>query len=1346
MGTSGNDTISGTEGNDLLQGFGGDDVLFGLGGDDTLDGGVGVDIMSGGAGSDVYFVDSIDDIVREDRGQGRDIVYASVSYILRRGVDVELLVADGRAGTQALNLSGNEIANIIYGNNGANILLGDGGDDVLLGFGGDDNLNGGAGADIMNGGVGDDIYLVDNLDDIIQENAGEGRDIVFASVSYILREGAAAELLLAENRQSTAAIDLKGNSTDNIIYGSEGANFLAGGGGDDVLLGFGGNDTLDGGTGADILAGGIGDDIYLVDSVDDVVLEDAGEGRDFVYANVSYVLRAGVSAEALLTDNQAGTRAINLAGNEFDNIIQGNAGANILTGGGGSDILLGFEGDDVLDGGTGADLINGGSGNDIYLVDSIDDIVLENPGQGRDSVYSSVSYILREGVEVELLLAGDRNSFAALSLTGNSFANNIQGNAGANVLDGGGGADILVGLGGNDIYYVDDADDVVVEGEGEGTDSVYTSVSYALSAGQSVERLFALAQLPGAVGINLTGNEFANSLYGNNLSNVIDGLNGNDILIGGAGADVFCFATALGTGNIDIITDFEVGSDRILLGGFAGQSFFALASGALGSGAFRSGVAAADADDRIIYDSNSGALLYDADGVGGIAAVQFATLSPGLALTATHFTVSGAPNNLPVLTSGEAASVAENSPASTVVYTASATDADGDRIVFSLSGQHADRLNIDSTTGQVRLNSPADFETLNSYSFTVHAMDSSGLGSSRTVKLTVADVPDTPSGAPYVVIDTGSNDTAGTAQALDRARFAPVSDPNVSDGSLPSARIEGSVSPANDADFFTLTLKEGELLILDVDGTTSLDSLIRVFGPAGVEVAENDDQVSFDAGSTAHSGVTHNLDSLIRFRAPASGSYTFSIQSYSSDSGPTSSGSYVINVSIGPPATRAQIDEENILSLISGSSWSGGSVTYGFPTSASQYAPGEGEKEKVNAFETLNLTQRGAVRQIVGQVAGYTNLAISEVSFNPGAAQMRYAMSDEPNTAHAYYPGAGNGGDSWYNNNGALNTSTEDPNDRHFPRFDNPVVGGYGYMTFVHETGHALGLKHGHESPALSPDRDSMEFSVMTYRSYIGAQDSNFRNETWGFAQTFMMYDIAALQRMYGADFTYNADNSIYSWDPMTGAFLVNGATQWTPGGNRVFMTVWDGGGIDTYDLSNYSTDVTLDLRPGGWTTTSAVQLANLGNGNMARGNVANALLFNGDSRSLIENAIGGAGNDVLIANQAVNRLAGGAGADIFRFNAVTDTGRGDLADVITDFVSGSDRMDLSGIDANSNSADDDPFTFVGTAAFTGQAGQLRYEVSGSGIRLFADVNGDAVPDFELVVGSPTITAADFIL
>ena len=125
-----------------------------------------------------------------------------------------------------------------------------------------------------------------------------------------------------------------------------------------------------------------------------------------------------------------------------------------------------------------------------------------------------------------------------------------------------------------------------------------------------------------------------------------------------------------------------------------------------------------------------------------------------------------------------------------------------------------------------------------------------------------------------------------------------------------------------------------------------------------------------------------------------------------------------------------------------------------------------------------------------------------------------------------------------------------------------------------------------------------------------------------------MMYDIAAIQYMYGANFNFNAGNTVYKWSPTTGQEFINGVAQTAPGGNTIFMTIWDGGGNDTYDFSNYTTSLKIDLQPGSWTTASTAQLADLGNGHVAIGNIANALLYQNNPASLIENAIGGSGND----------------------------------------------------------------------------------------------------------------------
>ena len=1036
------------------------------------------------------------------------------------------------------------------------------------------------------------------------------------------------------------------------------------------------------------------------------MVEAADDGaRDLVRSSVSYALGSFLDDLTL-----TGAAAIDGTGNALANVITGNGAAN------------------RLDGGAGADTMAGGDGDDVYVVDQAGDQVIEASAAGTDTVRSAISYTLGANVENLELTGND-----PLQGIGNALANRITGNNGANHLDGGAGADRLEGGNGDDSYVVDHAGDLVVEAAGGGTDSVASSVGFTL--GDQVENL----TLTGGGAIDGTGNGLANAITGNAGANRLEGAGGDDVLdgqggddtinggsgsdflTGGAGADAFEFTAALGAANVDRITDFGPG-DVIRLGGAAGQPFAALATGALADFAFRVGPAAADADDRIIYDSATGALYYDADGSGGGAAIRFATLADAPPLSAADFVITGPANHAPTVTSGSTASIAENSPTSTIVYQVTAADADGDHVFLSLGGADAVHFTLDST-GAVRFVASPDFEVRDSYTVTVQAMDSSGAASTKDVTISVTDVNE--NSGPYAISDAEANNSIGQAQALDRALFSVTNNPNLPDPSLPSAVITGSVSPLGDEDFFSISLKQGELLILDVDGTNALDAFVTVFGPNGVEMGFNDDQgQTFDPGSSPHSGVGHNLDSLLRFRVPADGVYYFSIRSYEDEeAGPTSSGAYTLNVSLGPVGTKDEIDQENAQALLSGFSWSTLNLTYSFPQSSADYGPGEGTDEIAAGMSALNGQQQAAVRTILSQIANVSDLTFSELVFNRGSAQLRYALSNEPETAHAYYPGSGNGGDSWYNTN----------------IYSNPVVGNYQWMTFLHETGHALGLEHGHEAP-LSFDRDSLEFSVMTYRSFVGDPlGDGYRNESWGFAQTLMMYDIAALQLMYGADFGHHAGDTVYSWSPTSGAFMIDGATQWTPGANRVFMTIWDGNGVDTYDLSNYSNAVTIDLRPGEWTVTSPVQLANLGAGNMARGNVANALQYQDDPRSLIENAIGGSAGDILIANEAANRLTGNGGGDTFRWASAEDAGTGALADRILDFDAGAgDRIDLQAIDAVAATAGDDAFAFIGTAAFSGTAGQLRYEVIDGDAHILADRDGDAVADLQIVVDNVT--------
>ncbi|TIS71384.1 MAG: calcium-binding protein, partial [Mesorhizobium sp.] len=244
-----------------------------------------------------------------------------------------------------------------------------------------------------------------------------------------------------------------------------------------------------------------------------------------------------------------------------------------------TDVLDGTSGDDVLHG-VGARTMIGYGGNDTYQVDDAGDRVIEAAGGGTDKVLAAVSYALTAGAQVELLATSNAAGTTAINLTGNEFAQTIQGNAGANVINGLGGADTMIGYGGNDSYYIENAGDKVIEAiGGGGRDSVATMVSYALAAGSQVE--FLLARYPSATtAINLTGNEFAQTIQGNAGANVINGGRGADTLTGNGGNDAFVFNTALGAGNIDRVIDFNKLQDKIHIDNaiFAGLSSGALTS------------------------------------------------------------------------------------------------------------------------------------------------------------------------------------------------------------------------------------------------------------------------------------------------------------------------------------------------------------------------------------------------------------------------------------------------------------------------------------------------------------------------------------------------------------------------------------------------------------------------------------------------------------------------------------------------------------------------------------------------------------------------------------------------
>ena len=471
-------------------------LIIGNSGANYIYGNAGADTMQGAGGNDTYIVEDVGDVVTESSGQGTDIVFSyAASFTLSANVEHLTLEGTAQSGT------GNALANLITGNSSANWL------------------DGGAGADTLSGGSGDDTYVVDSTADVVQESQYGGNDLVRSSVTYTLGNDLESLTLLG-----SAAINGNGNALANQLTGNSGSNTLSGGAGNDTVIGGGGSDRIivNLGGGHDVIdnrgsVAGEVDDVQFGAGIlasqttfnasgDDLVVQLAGgndsvrvlgffvnlgsdrlvfqDGTIYTRANVPLPLATEGDDSLELT---GGADYLDLlGGNDFahglggDDTLIGGEGNDSLYGGNGADSLLGGSGTDYLDGGAGADTLFGGSGDDTYVVDSVGDVVDENPGYGTDTVISAISYTLANNFEVLSLYASGAD-YANTNATGNSLANLIYGNYGSNqlygmagddFLDGGEGNDTINGGVGNDTYSGWLGNDVFEYSLGDGDDVI----------------------------------------------------------------------------------------------------------------------------------------------------------------------------------------------------------------------------------------------------------------------------------------------------------------------------------------------------------------------------------------------------------------------------------------------------------------------------------------------------------------------------------------------------------------------------------------------------------------------------------------------------------------------------------------------------------------------------------------------------------------------------------------------------------------------------------------------------------------------------------------------------------
>jgi len=646
-----NNTIDIADLDDQTESDDGDDALYGGGGNDTINGGAGDDLLDGGAGDDLLRGQAGADVFRG--GAGTDTADFSQESPFQLLVNLETNMASGGTASgdtfySIENLIGSDDRiDRFIGTSDNNHFWGQGGGDVFSGGGGDDTLDGGRDGDLLYGEDGDDVLIGGSGQDYLDGGAGVDT-VVYAGSS----SGVTVDLAngTAQGGDADGPVQIVGRGTvirHDIIVDVENAT---GSYHDDHLIGTGGANTLSGGAGDDLLTGGAGDDLL-----------DGGAGRDTAdYADAAEGVRLNLGKGGSEGDTYVSIE--NLSGSGFDDRIKGDRGANVLTGQGGNDTLKGGNGADILLGDfaaagdalpqpglgsgyatLGPDAVNNSieaafdiSDNfsltedpDIFDSTSVLHTTVDATGNGSGGYYS-IDLAAGTVLTVDIDGIADPNVHDSwvriLDADGNIVTQND---------DGGGDPGSATNRDSSTVFVVEETGTYyILEGSWSPdapdgwSESVPEGSTYTLNV--SVDFPPAPAQ-PGEAG--------SDRLKGGRGNDLLDGGLMADTLIGGQGDDFFRFSTALGAENIDRIKDFDVEDDTIQLD----SAVFAEAGdlGLLDFHAFHSSATgtAQDANDRIVYDTDDGALFYDADGGGGQDAIQFAQLQSGLQLTADDFVI-----------------------------------------------------------------------------------------------------------------------------------------------------------------------------------------------------------------------------------------------------------------------------------------------------------------------------------------------------------------------------------------------------------------------------------------------------------------------------------------------------------------------------------------------------------------------------------------------------------------------------------------------------------------------------------------------------------------------------------
>jgi len=345
------------------------------------------------------------------------------------------------------------------------------------------------------------------------------------------------------------------------------------------------------------------------------------------------------------------------------------------------------------------------------------------------------------------------------------------------------------------------------------------------------------------------------------------------------------------------------------------------------------------------------------------------------------------------------------------------------------------------------------------------------------------------------------------------------------------------------------------------------------------------------------------------------------------------------------------------------------SLTYSFMDSLpGYYNPGD-----VVDFAVMSDAQKTAIRAVLDHFAEISNLTFTEVSDAGDGGLLRFGASDQAGTAgFAYAPGV------TYTDGGVTHIASDKSGDvfiaHNQTSNDTLTNGSHGLMTLIHEIGHATGLAHPFEDlNQLPAGEDSMQYSVMSYTDHPNSSVIDITGDSSSYSytvynwnpETLMLYDVAALQHLYGANTNTRTGDDTYSFDTSA----------------RFIKTIWDAGGSDTIDASNFDRANIIDLTPGSFSSIGIYDPVSDQLPDWYAG--AHQPTYSGEDNvaiaydSFIENAIGGSADDQLTGNLLDNSLSGGDGDDTLTGKAGDDTLVGGSGDDLYKFStrSGSDTI-----------------------------------------------------------------------